>query len=67
MLSVTAPIEPVPESLVIVTVAPPMDRLPPQASFARTVSTWVEVPLAVIDAEVGVRVEAVASAAAPAV
>jgi len=52
----------VPESFVMVTVAPPEVRLLPLASFACTVSTCVEEPSAVMDALVGVRVDAVALA-----
>ncbi len=42
-LFVTAPIEPVPDCFVIVTVEPPVVRLLPKASFACTVNTWVAV------------------------
>ena len=56
-LSLTEPIEPVPESIVIATMAPPVVRLVPAASFAWTVSTWVLVPLAVMLALVGVSVD----------
>ncbi len=55
--SVTVPIVPVPEDLVIVTVAPPVVRLLPLASLACTVSICVEVPLATIDDVVGVNVD----------
>ena len=44
---------PVPEDLVMVTVAPPVVRLFPLASLACTVKVWVLVPLAVMLAEVG--------------
>ena len=62
-MSVTVLIVPVPDCLVIATVAPPLVRLLPLASLARTVSTWVAAPLAVIEDEVGVSVDWVASAA----
>ena len=52
---------PVPEDLVMVTVAPPVVRLFPLASLACTVKVWVLVPLAVMLAEVGVKVDCPAS------
>src|SRR4051794_33250877 len=60
---VTAPIVPVPDCFVIVTVAPPVVRFVPLASRACTVRTCVAVPFAVIDAEVGVSVDMAALAA----
>ena len=62
-MSVTLPIVPVPEDLVMVTVEPPLVRLLPLASLACTVSTCVLVPLAVMLALAGVSVDCVASAA----
>ena len=53
---------PVPEDLVMVTVAPPVVRLFPLASLACTVKVWVLVPLAVMLAEVGVSVDCAALA-----
>ncbi len=63
MLSVTALIVPVPDCFVIVTVAPPVVRLFPFVSFACTVNTCVVTPSAVIELDVGVRVDCVAFAA----
>ena len=60
---VTAPIVPVPDCFVIVTVEPPAVRLLPKASFACTVSTWVAVPFAVIDELTGASVDWAAFAA----
>src|SRR5438270_10634761 len=54
---------PVPDCLVIVTVAPPVVSALPLASLAVTVSTCVKLPLAVMEALVGVRADCVASAA----
>ena len=65
-LSVTEPMVPVPDCFVIVTVAPPVVTRFPLASLAVTVRTWVELPLAVMLDEVGVRVDWVASAVATA-
>ena len=48
---------PVPEDLVIVTVAPPLLRSLPLASLACTVSSCVLVPSAVMLALVGVRLD----------
>lgn len=48
---------PVPDDLVITTVDPPDVRLFPFASLACTVKTCVELPLAIMLALVGVRVE----------
>ena len=62
-VSVTLPIVPVPDCFVMVTVEPPVVRLFPLASLACTVRTWVLVPLAVMLALDGVRVDWVASAA----
>ena len=62
LLSVTAPIVPVPDDLVIVTVCPPTVMLFPLASLAWTVKSWVEIPSAAMEAEVGVRVDCVALA-----
>src|SRR5205809_107252 len=61
-LSVTEPIVPLPDCFVIVTVVPPEVRLLPFASFACTVKICVALPFAVIDADVGVSVDCVASA-----
>ena len=54
---------PVPEERVMVTVAPPVERLLLLASLAVTVRVWVLTPSAVMLALVGVRVDWVASAA----
>jgi len=62
-LSVTLPIVPVPDDLVIVTVAPPVVRLLLVISLACTVNTCVLLPSAVILALVGVKVECAALAA----
>ena len=56
-LSVTGPIDPVPESSVIVTVAPPMESGTPFASFACTVSTCVDEPSARRFASTGASVD----------
>ena len=48
---------PLPDSRVMVTVAPPVARLLLLASLAWTVRTCVDVPLAVMDALVGVSVD----------
>ena len=63
LLSVTASIVPVPDCFVIVTVAPPLVKLLPLASFAVTVKTCVLLPFAVMLALVGVKVDCTASAA----
>src|SRR5256885_1155445 len=55
------PIVPVPEDLVMRTVDPPVVRLLPFASLARTVRTWVDDPLAVIEELTGVSVDWAAS------
>ena len=59
-MSVTAPMEP--RFVERVTVSPPMTRLCPPESFACTVIDEVELPLAVIDAGLGVIVEVAAEA-----
>ena len=56
-LSVTDPIVPVPDDFVIVTVCPPTAIVFPFASLAVTVQSWVEIPSAAIDADVGVNVD----------
>ena len=61
-MSVTGPTEPVPDCLEIVTVAPPAVSLLPLTSFAWTVSTWVDMPSAVMVELVGVRADWEASA-----
>ena len=49
----------------MVTVAPPVVMRLPTLSLAVTVKTWGVVPLAVIVAEVGAKIDCVASSATP--
>ena len=61
LLSVTAPMEPVPDNLVMVTVEPPVPIKFPKTSRAVTVNTWVDNPFAIIVEGDGVNVDLAAS------